>query len=92
MGARNNLSQSFLNALLADWEAHGREALQAARENEPATYCLMIAKLMPREMNLQVNASQALLDALRSVADHAASEPVQDEEPGLRRRGPVGHA
>ena len=85
LGARNRLSVHFLEDLLADWEAHGREALKAAREAEPATYCLMVAKLMPKDTNLNVSASQALLDALQSIADPAVSEP-------LRPGGVAGHA
>jgi hypothetical protein len=89
IGARNNLSQSFLNALLADWEAHGREALAAARLADPATYCMIVVRLLPRETNLEVSASQALLDALKAISP---AEPLPDEPPGLRRGGPVGHA
>ena len=92
LGARNRLSVRFLEDLCADWEAHGHEALKATRLAEPATYCLMVAKLLPRDTNLNISASQALLDALRAISQPAAPESGQDEEPCLREGGPVGHA
>ena len=70
-GAKDRLSEVFLRDVLADWGAHGTSALKAARESDPVSYCLMIVKLLPKDTNLNVSASQALLDALQSI-----SEPV----------------
>jgi hypothetical protein len=90
-GAKDRLSEFFLRDLVADWKAHGREALKAARESEPATYCLMVARLMPKDVTLQVNASQALLDALKAISEPALT--LEHDEPAVPLLGgPAGHA
>jgi hypothetical protein len=90
-GAKDRLSELFLRDVLADWERHGTSALKAVRESDPASYCLMIVKLLPKDTTLNVSASQALLDALRAI-----SEPAlilgRDEPAGPLPGGPAGHA
>ena len=90
-GAKDRLSEFFLRDVLADWERHGTSALKAVRESDPASYCLMIVKLLPKDVTHNVSASQALLDALESIADPAAPESRQ-EPTGLRDGDPWGHA
>ena len=48
-GARNKLKASFLEILLADFEANGADAIRRVREEEPATYLKVIASLLPKE-------------------------------------------
>jgi hypothetical protein len=48
----------------------------------------MVAKLLPKDVTLEVSASQALLDALKAISKPAPSEPEEEE----RDEGVVGHA
>jgi len=56
--ARNRLQGGFLNALADDFDAHGKKAIEAAREKDPVGYIKAIASLMPK----QVEQSQPLDD------------------------------
>lgn len=54
-GARTKLGEQFLSALQEDFEAHGVEAIQAVRTERPQDYIKVIASLMPKDLNLNVN-------------------------------------
>lgn len=56
--SRNRLQSGFLLRLADDFEAHGKAAIEAAREKDPVGYIKAIASLMPR----QVEQSQPLDD------------------------------
>jgi hypothetical protein len=56
--SRNRLQSGFLLRLADDFEAHGKEAIEAAREKDPVGYIKAIASLMPK----QVEQSQPLDD------------------------------
>jgi hypothetical protein len=56
--ARNRLTNGFLTRLADDFEAHGADAIVAAREKDPVGYIKAIASLMPK----QVEQSQPLDD------------------------------
>lgn len=56
--ARNRLQGAFLNALAADFDEHGKDAIVRAREDDPMGYIKAIAALMPK----QVEQSQPLDD------------------------------
>ena len=51
-GSRNKLSEAFLKALADDFEQHGVDAIQKLREESKDKYCNVIAKLMPKLMEL----------------------------------------
>jgi hypothetical protein len=52
LGARNKLQTSFLEAMAADFEAGGKEAIRQARERNPIGYVRAIASLFPRQIEL----------------------------------------
>ncbi len=56
--ARNRLQGGFLNALADDFDAHGKDAIVRAREEDPMGYVKAIVALMPK----QVEQSQPLDD------------------------------
>lgn len=51
-GSRNKLSEEFVAALLADFQDHGAEVIQAVRADKPDQYLKVIAAVLPREMQL----------------------------------------
>lgn len=55
IGARNKLSEDFVEALRVDFEAHGRDAIVKTRTEKPDQYLKVIASLLPRDVNLTVN-------------------------------------
>jgi hypothetical protein len=51
-GVRNKLSWAFLTDLLADYEAHGQDAIKICRIERPIEYIKMIAGLLPKEFEI----------------------------------------
>ena len=45
-GTRNKLSEDFVTALYADFEANGAAAIKSAREENPAAYLRLVAGLV----------------------------------------------
>ena len=54
-GSRNRLSEKFLESLEQLWEERGREILDRAVEESPATLIAAITKLIPKEATLSIH-------------------------------------
>ena len=93
-GSRHKLCEDFLGALKDDFELHGVKALQTARTDDPVAYCAMIAKLLPKDVNLNLSASEAFVGLLERIdaglASRVVGEPGQPE--ALRNGSIAGHA
>jgi hypothetical protein len=50
--ARNRVTGAFLTALADDFEEHGRAAIVACREQNPARYLTVVASLLPRQWSI----------------------------------------
>jgi hypothetical protein len=50
-GSRNRLAEDFLRDLHTEWEKSGPEALSKCAKDEPATFCKIVANLMPKEID-----------------------------------------
>lgn len=61
-GARNKLGEAFIQALHEDFTEHGVAAIQAVRAEKPDQYLKVIASLLPKEMNLNVNDAESMTD------------------------------
>jgi hypothetical protein len=61
-GARNKLAKRFLEDLMADWEANGAAAIKIARKENPTKYCLMVASLVPKELEIVSSVAAELPD------------------------------
>ena len=75
LGARHKISEVFLKDLLDDYAEHGAAAIVKLRENHPGRYIELIAKLLPKQVN--VDARYTLLDLLAGI--DADDEPSEDE-------------
>lgn len=51
-GMRNKLSEKFIQVLCEDFTEHGVELIEELRQTQPAQYANVIAKLMPKLMEL----------------------------------------
>lgn len=54
-GSRTKLGEQFLSALQEDFEANGAAAIVEVRKTRPQDYLKVIASLMPKDLNLNVN-------------------------------------
>jgi len=82
VGARNRLTAAFLNALAADFDEHGKKAIQECRETKPEAYIKAIAALCPKEVSVtrpleDMNADE-LLTAVRALEGFLATRPPQE--------------
>jgi len=61
-GARSKLGEQFLEALQADFEEHGIAAIAQVRADKPDAYLKVIASLMPKDLNINVNQFDGMTD------------------------------
>lgn len=61
-GSRNALGEAFLEAMHEDFQAHGVEAIVKVREEKPDQYLKVIASILPKDLNVNINNMDALSD------------------------------
>jgi hypothetical protein len=61
-GARNKLGEAFLEAMHDDFEAHGVAAIIKVREEKPDQYLKVIASILPKDLNVNINQMDDLTD------------------------------
>ncbi|MEF2547982.1 DUF5681 domain-containing protein [Aurantimonas sp. E1-2-R+4] len=61
-GSRNKLGEAFLSAMHDDFEAHGVSAIVEVRETKPDAYLKVIASILPRDLNVNVNHMDDMTD------------------------------
>ncbi|WP_273794168.1 DUF5681 domain-containing protein [Brucella intermedia] len=71
-GARNKLGEAFLEDLLHAWEAQGPAVIQTVIEKKPDVFLKVVASLMPKDLNINVNqigelTDEQLLERLRKL-------------------------
>lgn len=52
-GSRNKLGEAFVEALHADFDAHGAQVIADVREKDPAAYVRVVASLLPKEFKIE---------------------------------------
>lgn len=60
-GSRNKISEAFITALSADFEANGVAVIADVRANSPASYLKLVADLVPKDFNVKQDASEAFV-------------------------------
>ena len=76
-GARNKLSEAFIEALHDDFMKHGASVICRVREEKPDQYLKVIASILPRDVNLTVNpigemSDEELLERIRDLDEELA--------------------
>lgn len=61
-GSRNILGEAFLTAMKDDFVEHGVAAIEVVRAKKPDQYLKVIASLLPKELNLNINDAEAMTD------------------------------
>lgn len=61
-GSRNKLGEAFIEALHDDFCEHGVAAIQVVRAEKPDQYLKVIASLLPKDVNLNVNNADEMSD------------------------------
>ena len=58
-GSRNKLGSQFVENLAADFDEHGAAVIQRVRIEQPHVYFTTIAKLLPKELAVAMQTTQA---------------------------------
>ena len=84
-GARNRLSTQFLEALEVDFSKHGSEVIALVRKKSPEVYMRVVAGLLPKEANINVEAGEAFVNLWRKISDGHGDELAErlDEDPSV---------
>jgi hypothetical protein len=61
-GARNKLGEAFLEAMHDDFEKHGAAAIVKVRDEKPDQYLKVIASILPKDLNVNINQMDDLTD------------------------------
>ena len=88
-GSRHKISEAFIADLLADYQKHGRQALDRMRKEDPTAYIRMIASLVPKQIDKAPNPLEHFtneeLDQLeayfQSIANKGAAEADERQPP-----------
>lgn len=72
LGSRNKLSEQFLTDVLEEWEGHGKVAISDMREKNPGDFVKMVAGLLSKDVNLNIN------DNLGELSDDEVLGQIRD--------------
>jgi hypothetical protein len=61
-GSRNALGEAFLEAMHDDFVAYGVAAIVEVRETKPDQYLKVIASILPKDLNVNINNMDTLSD------------------------------
>ena len=94
-GARNKLGEAFIEDLLHSWEANGPSAIMRVIADKPEQYLKVIASLMPKDLNVNINQMDDLTDdqliqRIRSL--DTAIRPFLDAQGASNAPGGTGPA
>jgi hypothetical protein len=70
IGSRNKLDELFVEALFKDFKEGGVNAIRACRTEKPDVYLNVIAKVLPKQVDVKADSSITdLADGLHAVAE-----------------------
>jgi hypothetical protein len=61
-GARSKLGEAFIDALHEDFNEHGQAAIVQVRTEKPDQYLKVIASILPRDLNVNINPNDEMTD------------------------------
>lgn len=61
-GSRAKLGEAFLDDMYADWQENGIAVIEAVRTDKPDVYLKVVASILPKDVNLNVNTMDELTD------------------------------
>lgn len=93
-GARNKLSEDFLEDLAKDWKENGAAAIKDMRAVDPSGYVKVVAGLLPKQVEinetLDVIGDAELIDVVAALRAAIATEQARsgNREKGSRKQAP----
>lgn len=72
---RSRLGKMFIARMRADFQKHGIDTIERVRKERPAAYLELIARLMPQQM--EINVQHSFVDVLLEAQKHfTKDEPL----------------
>jgi hypothetical protein len=90
-GARNRLGSRFLEAMEADFNQFGPEVIALVREKKPEVYMRVVADLLPKEANINVEAGEAFVKLWGKVSDGLGDQLAECLDAEQEQSSPVRH-
>lgn len=90
-GRRDTITNAFLKDMEDHWRQVGPLALQMALEKDPAAYVKIVASLVPRDVNLNVDATENFVRLLEYVSTGRAPELAEIVGEESEQPAPVRH-
>jgi hypothetical protein len=90
-GARNRIGAQFLEALEADFNQFGPQAIAQVRERKPEIYMRVVADLLPKEANINVEAGEAFVKLWGRISDGLGDELADSMDAEPKQPAPVRH-
>ena len=91
-GARGKLGEDFLEALHANFLAHGADAIDVVRIEKPDAYLKIIASILPKHLELRESAFDGVSDHELSALVAAAREALAANESDGEQAEPEAEA
>ena len=103
-GLRNRLTETFWRDMVAAWEKHGRAAIEQTIVERPAEFLRIVARLLPREVDVTIDGYDDVSDddikrrfvaalaearALGLDLDLGLEEPAYQDRTGEARPAPI---
>jgi hypothetical protein len=76
-GSRNALGEAFLEAMHEDFQEHGKSVIATVRAEKPDQYLKVIASILPKDLNVNVN-------NLNDLSDDELRSRIRDLETVIR--------
>lgn len=92
-GSRNKLGEAFIEAMHEDFEQHGKDVIEAVRTDKPDQYLKVIASILPKDLNVNINNMDDLTDdqLVRRIRElDSAIRPFLDTQGASEPPGGVG--
>ncbi len=68
-GSRNKLAEAFLDDMHTAWQKVGAKAIEEAAEKNPVGFLMVVAKILPRQVNVQADLGQQLAAFLDNMQE-----------------------
>ena len=75
-GSKNKLVTDFINALAADFDQHGEDAIRAMREKDPGNYVKAVVQLVPKDFRVE----RTLLDDIADMSQEEIDAKLHELE------------
>jgi hypothetical protein len=85
------LGTQFLEALEADFNQNGPQAIALVREKKPEIYMRVVADLLPREANINFEAGEAFVKLWGRISDGLGDEMADSLDAQPEQSAPVRH-